>query len=351
MRSRPRFFSGTAIAVFTVLTVVLASCSTSETAEVGADGKVTVRYQGWASQVGWSELAESLGYFQKVKLEWVGDTTSGPQDIQAVATGEIDTGSAFNGSVAKLQQAGSKVTGVVSTNGSDTETFHGYYSLEGSGIETAQDLVGKKVGINTLGAYHEYAIKEWLHRQGVSDADIKNVGLTVVPPINTELALREQQIEVGNLGTIFKDVALQKGGLHEIFRDTSLIGNLSIATAVFRDDYIDENPEVVKDYVQGVARAIRWAQLRPREEVVNRFVSIIDDRGRNENTEFVKQWKSPGVPVPGGVIEPDEFTLWIDEAVRLGELPAGIKVDELYTNEFNPYANGTYPPASNEEGV
>ncbi|WP_240498313.1 hypothetical protein [Williamsia sp. 1135] len=97
MRRRPKFLSGTAIAVFTVLTVVLASCSTSETAEVGADGKVTVRYQGWASQVGWSELAESLGYFQKVKLEWVGDTTSGPQDIQAVATGEIDTGSAFNG--------------------------------------------------------------------------------------------------------------------------------------------------------------------------------------------------------------------------------------------------------------
>ncbi|WP_240498312.1 ABC transporter substrate-binding protein [Williamsia sp. 1135] len=91
------------------------------------------------------------------------------------------------------------MTGVVSTNGSDTETFHGYYSLEGSGIETAQDLVGKKVGINTLGAYHEYAIKEWLYREGISDADIKNVGLTVVPPINTELALREKQIEVGNL--------------------------------------------------------------------------------------------------------------------------------------------------------
>ncbi|WP_240498311.1 hypothetical protein [Williamsia sp. 1135] len=65
----------------------------------------------------------------------------------------------------------------------------------------------------------------------------------------------------------------------------------------------------------------------------------------------MKQWKSPGVPVPGGVIEPEEFTLWVDEAVRLGELPAGIKVEELYTNEFNPYANGTYPPASNEEGV
>lgn len=339
------------IVLVALIAVVLSACSSPGKAEVGDDGKVALRYQGWASQVGWSELAESLGYFQKVKLEWVGDTTSGPQDIQAVATGEIDTGSAFNGSVAKLQEAGSKVTGVISTNGSDKDTFHGYYSLEGSGIETAEDLVGKKVGINTLGAYHEYAIKEWLHRQGVPDSEIKNVGLTVVPPLNTELALRQGQIEAGNLGTIFKDVALDKGGLHEIFRDTSLIGNLSFAVQVFRDDYIEQNPEVVKDYVQGVARAIRWAQLRPRDEVVDKFVEIIDARGRNENTEFVKKWKSAGIPAPGGVIAPEEFTLWVDVAERFGDLPAGIDVEGLYTNDFNPYANGTYPPTSNEEGV
>ncbi|PXW35194.1 UNVERIFIED_CONTAM: ABC-type nitrate/sulfonate/bicarbonate transport system substrate-binding protein [Williamsia faeni] len=351
MTNRPHVATSAVVAVLAALTMLLASCSSGADAEVGQDGKVSVRYQGSASQVQWQELAESLGYFKKVKLEWVGDTTSGPQDIQAVATGAVDTGGAFNGSVAKLQQAGSKVTGVISVNGSDDQTFQGYYSLEGSGIETAQDLVGKTVGINTLGAYHEYAIKQWLHDQGLSDDDIKKVVLTVVPPINTEVALRQGQLQVGNLGTIFKDVALEKGGLHEIFRDTDLIGNLSIATQVFRDDYIKENPEVVKDYVQGVSRAIRWAQVHPREEVVNKFVEIIDARGRNENTNFVKKWKSPGIPVPGGVIKPEEFTVWVDEAVRLGELPAGIKVEDLYTNEFNPYANGTYPPDSNEDGV
>lgn len=338
------------IVLLALVAVVMSACSSPGEAKVGDDGKVVLRYQGSPSQVLWPELAESLGYFQKVSLNWVGDTTSGPQDIQSVATGDTDYGSAFNGSVAKLKEAGSNITAVIAHSGSDDETYQGYYSLEGSGIEGPRDLIGKKVGINTLGAYHEYAIKEWLHREGLSDGDVNKVGLTVVPPINTDQALRNNQIEVGNLGGVFKDVALKQGGLHEIFRDTDLIGNLSISTTVFRDDFIEKNKDAVADFTQGTARAIRWAQLHPRDEVIAKFEEIINGRGRNENTEYVQQWKSAGVPAPGGVVSPDEFTLWVDEAVRLGQLKPGLDVNTLFTNEYNPYANGTYPPDADESG-
>ncbi|MFW0788762.1 ABC transporter substrate-binding protein [Gordonia sp. CPCC 205333] len=348
--TRTRFSVSIALAV-AVLALWTTSCSSASDGDVTADGKTIIRYQGSPASVQWSELAESLGYYSKIKLKWLGDTTSGPQDIQSVATGATDTGAAFNGSVAKLVHAGSKVTAVVSSQGSDDKTFFGYYSLAGSGINTARDLVGRKVGINTLGAYHEYTIKAWLQRQGVSAADIDKVNLTVVPPINTEAALRQRQIDVGNLGTVFKDVAVASGGLHEVFRDTSLVGNIAIATQVFRDDYIAEHPDAVADYVQGYARAIRWAQLHPRQEVIDKFVSIISARGRNEDTKFVKTWKSAGVSVPGGVVAPTEFSLWLDTLSRLGDLPFGIKAESLYTNRFNPYANGTYRATANEQGV
>ena len=168
------------------------------------------------------------------------------------------------------------MTAVLPDVGSDGETFQGYYWLDGSGIDSAHDLIGKKVGINTLGAYHEYAIKEWLHREGLIDADIAQVEFVVVPPINTETALRQRQIDVGNLGGVIKDVALEHGGLHEIFRDTDLIGNLAISTFVVRDEFIETNREDVADFVQGTARAIRWAQTHPREEVIDRYEDIID---------------------------------------------------------------------------
>nr|WP_245819659.1 ABC transporter substrate-binding protein [Rhodococcus yunnanensis] len=333
----------------TVLAVSVVACGDSSS-QPNADGKTVLRYQGSPSAVRWPELAESLGYFENVELEWVGDTTSGPQDIQSVATGQTEIGEAFNGSVAKLQEAGSAITAVVSSTGSDDETFQGYYSLEGSGIDSARDLIGKKVGINTLGAYHEYAIKEWLHREGLTEDEIGQVEFLVVPPINTDQSLRQRQIDVGNLGGIIKDVALEAGGLHEIFRDTDLIGSFSISTAVLRDDFIEKNPDATADFVQGVARAIRWAQLRPREEVIGRFTDIISGRGRSENTDYVQHWKSAGVPAPGAVIADDEFTLWVDEAVRLGELPADLDVATLYTNEYNPYANGRFEPDADENG-
>ena len=337
--------------LLTALTLsALPGCATSDSATHTADGKTVLRYQGTASQVLWPELADALGYFDKVQLDWIGDTTSGPQDIQSVATGDTDFGSAFNGSVAKLRAAGAPITSVISSTGSDGQTFQGYYSLEGSGVNAAHDLIGKKVGINTLGAYHEYAIKEWLHRNGISDADVGRVEFVVVPPINTETALREKQIDVGNLGSIIKDVALEHGGLHELLRDTDLIGNLAISTTVLRNDFISNHRDAVADFVQGTARAIRWAQLHSRADVVAKLTQIIQGRKRAENIEYVQHYKSPGIPAPGGVISDKEYTLWTDEAVRLGQLKPGIDVSTLFTNEFNPYSNGTYAVDTDENG-
>ena len=61
-----------------------------------------IRYQGTVGQVVWIELAEHLGYLAPLKAKWVGNTISGPQDVQAVVTNDIDIGGAFNGALVKL---------------------------------------------------------------------------------------------------------------------------------------------------------------------------------------------------------------------------------------------------------
>lgn len=343
-------------AATTSIALVVAGCGGSSSGGgTTADGKTVLRYEGSPASVTFPELAEDLGFFEKVTLNWVGDTTSGPQSIQSAATGETEFGSAFNGAIAKLVDAGAPLTAVVTVSGSDGNTekdsFNGYFVVEGSPITSARDLIGKKVGINTLGAYHEYVIKEWLFRAGLSNDEINQVELTVVPPNNTEQALRSGQIDVGNLGGIVKDAALSRGGLVPLFTDVDLTGPLGIGTLAFRKDFISKNEDATRDFVQGVARAVRWAQTVPKQEVIDRSVKIIEGRGRAESTEFVKQWKSAGVPVPGGVIGAEEFQIWIDQGVRLGVLKeGGAKAEELFTNEYNPYFNGIYPPDGDADG-
>ncbi|MBF6171858.1 ABC transporter substrate-binding protein [Nocardia blacklockiae] len=329
---------------------LLAGCGSSDPG-TSADGKAVLRYQGQTGQVAPFELAADLGYFDKIQLHWESDSTSGPANIQAAATRQIEFGSAFNGAVVKLISGGAQVTSVLGSYGADELSFTGYFVRDDAGITSARDLIGKKVGVNTLGAHHEFITREWLHRQGLSEQEIKQVQFVVLPPVNTEDALRKGQIDVAALGSVFRDTAVERGGLHPLFTDKDLFGTFDYGTYVFRDDYIKQHPEAVRDFVQGTARAIRWLQLTPREQVLTRFADIIHKRGRNENTDLLKYWKSSGIPVPGGVVDERELQIWIDWLVRNGELPAGkLAAKDIYTNKDNPYANGTYAPTSGPTG-
>lgn len=78
------------------VSLVLSGCggaATARSAGIDASAEVkTVRYQGSPNTVALLEVAEELGYLEDVKLEWVSNTTSGPQSIQSVATDQTDIG-------------------------------------------------------------------------------------------------------------------------------------------------------------------------------------------------------------------------------------------------------------------
>lgn len=333
--------------------LALAACTPGAAARqpTGDDGRVVLRYQGSVGQVALPELAEDLGYFEDIELEWVSDVTGGPASIQATATGETDIGNAFNGAIIKLVSSGAPITSVISSYGSDDVTFGGTFVLEDSPVRTARDLIGRKVGINTLGAQHEAVTRSWLADQGLSDEEIAQVELTVIPPVNAEQALREGQLDAVQLGGILKDSALERGGLRQLFSEVDLFGTFAYGTYVLNDRVIAEHPEAAEDFVQGTARAIRWAQVTDPAEVRERFVRIIEERGRNEDPTTIAYWKSVSIPTPGGVIQDEEITTWIDWLVDDGQVPEGsIEPEDVFTNEYNPYADGTWEPDAGPDG-
>ena len=121
-----------------------------------------LRYQGLAGIVLYPELADALGYLAPLKLEWVGNTTSGPQDLQAATTGDTDFGEAFNGAIIKLVAAGAPVRAVLAYGGADKLTSGGLFVRRDSSLRTPKDLIGKMIGVNTLMAEHECFIEQYL---------------------------------------------------------------------------------------------------------------------------------------------------------------------------------------------
>jgi ABC-type nitrate/sulfonate/bicarbonate transport system substrate-binding protein len=303
--------------------------------------KAEIRYQGWAGQVTFPELAEDLGYLAPLKLKWVGNTISGPQDIQTVVTGDIDIGGAFYGAIIKLINAKASIKAVIGYYGSDADTYYGYYVKEDSPIKTARDLIGKKVAVNTLGAHLEFVLREYLARGGLSAAEAKQVTLVAVPPVTGEQALRQGQVEVTALNGVLRDKALERGGIRKLFADTDLFGNFTGGAYVLRDKFIKENPETSRKLIEGISRAIEWAQTTPPEEVRARFEKIIAERKRNEDASSIKYWKSTGVASRGGLITDQELQVWIDWLVKDGLLkPDQFKPSDTYTNAFNYYRSG-----------
>jgi ABC-type nitrate/sulfonate/bicarbonate transport system substrate-binding protein len=320
------------------LAAALSACGGAASGAAAPDRQVTeLRYQGSVGAVTLPELAADLGYLGNVHLKWIGNTISGPQDIQAATTGDTDFGGAFNGAVIKLIAHHAPVKAVVSYYGVDAQSFNGFYVLDGSPIKTARDLIGKKVGMNTLGAHSEAVLRTYLRRGGLTDAEVKQVTEVVVPPVNTEQSLRQHQIDVAVLGGTLRDKALARGGIHALLSDYQLLGTFSAGTYVFRTDFIRKNPDTLRTFVTGVGKAVEWARSQPRATVIAEFEKILKARGRNEDDSLLQYWKSYGVAGKGGLIADSEFQTWIDWLHADGELPRPPKLADLFTNQFNPY--------------
>ncbi|GAA3867746.1 ABC transporter substrate-binding protein [Saccharothrix violaceirubra] len=302
----------------------------------GGEETKTLRYQGSVGQVTPAELAADLGYLGDIKLEWVGNTISGPQDIQSAATGQIEFGGAFNGAVVKLAAAGAPIQAVIGYYGVDKDAYSGFFVAEDSPIRSPRDLIGKKVGMNTLGAHSEAMLGIYLQRAGLSREEIKGVEALVVPPVNTEQSLRQKQIDVGVLGGVFRDKALAAGGIRPLFTDFELQGAFTAGSYVLTKKFIQQNPNTVRTFVTGVGKALDWTRATPRDQVVARFTEIVKKRGRNEDTATLQLWKSFGVAGTGGRLDEKDFSIWLDWLSGRDEVKKdSVKTAEIFTNDFN----------------
>jgi ABC-type nitrate/sulfonate/bicarbonate transport system substrate-binding protein len=331
--------TGTVLVLMAAVTA-LAGCGSASGASPGHE-TTELRYQGSVGAVTLPELAADLGYLGNLKLNWIGNTISGPQDIQAATTGDTEFGGAFNGAIIKLKAAGAPIKAVIGYYGVDAHTFGGFYVPDGSPIRSARDLIGKKVGMNTLGAHYEAVLKTYLTRNGLSEDEIKQVTEVVVPPVNTEQSVRQGQIDVAVLSGPLRDKALARGGLRLLFSDYDLLGPFTAGSFVMRTDFIKRNPTTVRTFVTGVAKAIEWARTQPRDTVIAEYRKVIKARGRTEDDSQVQYWKSTGVAGTGGLIADREFQVWLDWLTKDGELKGKtVKLTDLFTNEFNPNRQG-----------
>ena len=323
-----------AVAAVVLLTAGLTGCSANG---AEGDGK-TIRYQSYTGMIDLPELADALGYLGDIELDRVGDVQGGPESLRALATDQVDYGGAFNGAIAKVASTGVPITAVISYYGSSGDVSSSVLTTKG-GPTSARDLIGKKVAVNTLGANAEAVLDTWFESEGLTPDEIDRVTLVPLPGINTEAALREGQVDAAYLGGSLKEIALEKGGLETLVTDIDLVGPYNGGSYVLRDDFIKDHPETAEKFVGAVAKALDYAQTHSVDEVRALMTDYLTKQGREDSAAALALWHGNGVATTGGVIRDEDFTLWLHWLESSGEVESGsIEPSEIYTNEFNPYA-------------
>lgn len=338
MKILPKFWQKAFLGAVIGVSVV-AGCTTQQVDKNPASEVTHLRYQSYPGLVSLPELAQDLGYLGKLKLDYVGTVQGGPQDLLTLVSGDVDFASAFNGAVVKVIAAGLDVVPVVASYGSDEDMNVGFYVLENSPIRSPRDFIGKKVAVNAFGAHYEFVVKDYLLRHGLTEKEIRDVELIVLPPVSTEQSLRNGQIDIAVFSGILEKRALKTGGVRPIFKDIDLYGPFTAGSYAMRRDFIAQHRDAAKTFVSGVARAQEWLHNTPKEQIVARMESIIDKRQRNETKVLIPYYTGTGVKDVGGLQKNQDFEPWVNALVQAQKLkPHQLNVSTLYSNELNPYA-------------
>lgn len=305
-----------AFRTFALTAALAASLSGTALAE-----DVTLRYLGGAGSLAAHELAEELGYFEGtgITLENIGNAGGGPETLIALAGGSVEIGGAATPAVLNSIAAGNDFVAAYPSNGINDEAQSIFYVLEDSPIKSIEDVVGKTIAVNTLGAHLEYAIREGLYQKGLPQ-DAAN--LVVVPGPQLEQVLRSGQVDVSAFGywqTTFEGAARTTGGIRAIFDDTDVLGEIAGGFVVLRRDWVEAHPEAARIFVEQSARALDYAREYP-EETKAVLANALNKRG--ENGDLAQYFKGYGVRAGGLPVERD-IQFWIDVLEREGKIEKG----------------------------
>ncbi|AZL60025.1 ABC transporter substrate-binding protein [Tabrizicola piscis] len=304
-----------------------------------ASAEVTIRYLASQGGLNAHELAAELGYFDGtgITIENVGYAQGGPASLVALSGGSVELGSAATAAALNSIAAGNDFVAAFPSNGINDEAQSIFYVLDDSPIKTIEDIVGKTIAVNTLGAHLDYVVREALHQKGLPE---DSANLIVVPGPQLEQVLRSGQVDVSAFGywqTTFTGAALQNGGLRAVFDDTDVLGEIAGGFIVLRRDWIEAHPEEAKAFVEGSVKALDFARENP-EETKAIFARVLAERG--ENPEVAQFFAGYGVRAGGLPVERD-VQFWIDVLERQGTVEKGrlVAKDILYVTGDSPVTN------------
>ncbi|MDW5330278.1 ABC transporter substrate-binding protein [Plantactinospora sp. KLBMP9567] len=259
----------TGLAVATALVVTTAACGSSDPSDgtAGNDGPVSVKV-GVIPIVDVAPiyLGKDKGFFSNRNIELTLETGQGGAAIvPGVLSGQFQFGFSNVTSlmVAQTENVPVKavVNGVASTGQAGAD-FGAIVVRGDSPIQSAKDLAGKKVAVNTLKNIGDTSVRESVRKAGGDPSGVQfvEIGFPQMPA-----ALDGGQVDAAWVVEPSLSAVKAKGGRVVASNFVDVAPDLTVALYFTSTKLTQENPDLVKRFVEAMQESLAYADSNPDE--------------------------------------------------------------------------------------
>lgn len=259
-----------------------------------------------------NDLAAS-GY----SVKWL-ELGGGPQQFEALNTGNLDITFAGESPSIFAQAAGMSIVNIATTNPNPQSVA--FLVPKNSSIKTIADLKGKKVALQKASAV-QYTLIKGLAQAGLKLDDIQPVYL---PPADANVAFSQQQVDAWVIWEPFITWTEEKG-TGRILRDgegLKDIGNFYTTSRKFAQ----EQPKFIKLFLEEVQKAEIWSRDNPQQFASLMASELDTDAAAME--KVIKKYKPGILPITDLVIAKQQKIA--DMYYEIGMLPKRIDVKQAF---------------------
>ena len=205
-----------------------------------------------------------------------------------------------------------------------------------SGIETAEDLVGKKVGITRFGSATDFVVRVLAGEAGSPD------GITAVPlggAAEQTAALQRGDIDAFIWSTEV-GLSLEASGEGKVItRFADVLDKDQYGVLMAQPEYMEGNAEVVERFVRAYSCGIEWMQDDANREegvaMTATFLEIEEPVAEATYDELVGHLNAEGTMNTEGL---ENLASFLPELELADEVPP---LEDYYTDEFVPVGGGS----------
>jgi NitT/TauT family transport system substrate-binding protein len=256
------------LALAVVALGVLAACGDSAGSPATED--VTLRL-GYFPNI--THAPAIIGVDQRLFADSLGDdvvlepTTfnAGPEAVEALFAGEVDiTYIGPNPAISAWQRSGGEAIHIIAGS-----TSGGAFLVVKPEVTSVDDLEGRTLATPQLGNTQDVALRSWLKQNGY-ETDVSGGGdVKIQPQANADTLTQfvDGSIDGAWVPEPWATRLIEEGGGRVLVDEADLWdgGDFVTAHVVVRSEFLDEHPDVVKQFLEGHVAAIEFANANETE--------------------------------------------------------------------------------------